>query len=464
MPVRAPEGPAGPPSAADGLAADPLALLEQAAAIVEALQTARPHLWRVGSGDLARSVGILGSLVRAAEAAMTGVTAEALGRGVVNESRCAGTTAWVRQQAGVVDAGRAHAVAQVAEATREPGTGPLADAVWGGGVSVTAAHVMLRESEKVRPLLPGAEREDVLGFYLTHAENLTSMGQSASSRALGQLTREIQARYGQHTLDERDEHAKECSTLTERALPSGLVRFTAELNQPDAARLRAAVDGLAAPRPTQDGDGVAVRDPRTPARRRADALMELITRAQAADRDGTAGGCGLSGATTLIITMDHQTLAAELARRTGGATRSGWGRGLSGPVEDAGPTGFATTVAGEVLTPAQVRQAACDAQIIPQVLGTDSMPLDEGRAERLATGSQRSALARRDGGCTFAGCDRPPGWCHAHHIKHWADGGPTDLDNLALLCQRHHTIVHRDGLTGTRVGERWIWHEDGDPP
>ena len=162
--------------------------------------------------------------------------------------------------------------------------------------------------------------------------------------------------------------------------------------------------------------------------------------------------------------MDHQTLAAELARRTGGATRSGWGRGLSGPVEDAGPAGFATTVAGEVLTPAQVRQAACDAQIIPQVLGTDSMPLDEGRAERLATGSQRSALARRDGGCTFAGCDRPPGWCHAHHIKHWADGGPTDLDNLALLCQRHHTIVHRDGLTGTRVGERWIWHEDGDPP
>ncbi len=441
--------------------ADPF---ERAADLVDDLQAVRPELWRVGSDDLGRVVGVLGDLVRAAEAAMAGVVGEACSRGVVAASTAAGTTSWVREQAGITDSGRAHALARVAEATTELGTEPLAEAIWGGGVSVGAAHVMLREAEKVQPVLPGAERGEVLGHYLAHAENLAAMGHAASDRALRQLTREIIARYGRHTLDEQDDRAKECSVLTERTLPTGLVRFTWELNQPDAARVRAAVDGLAAPRPTEGEAGETVRDARTPARRRADALLELVTRAQAADRDGGGGGRGLSGSTTLLVTLDHAVLTSELARRAREPGRVGWGRGLSEPVEDAGPTGFATTVNGEVLTPAQVRQAACDAQIIPMVLGADSEPLDVGATERLATGHQRAALVRRDGGCTFRGCGRPPGWCHAHHVVHWADGGPTDLQNLALLCSRHHTVVHRDGLTATRRDGRWVWHPPGDPP
>lgn len=451
--------PGGP---AAGRADDAACLFARAEEVIAGLQTVRPELWRVASDDLAPLVGMLSDLVRAAEAAMTGLTAEAYTRGVVDESRAAGTTAWVRQQAGIVDAGRAHAIATVGEATTEPGTGPLADAVWGGGVSVGAAHVMLREAEKVRPVLPGADRAEVLGHYLTHAENLAAMGHTAGDRALRQLSREIIARFGQHALDEQDDHAKECSVLTERTLSTGLVRFTWELNQPDAARVRAAVDGLAAPRPGRDVDGEVVRDPRSPARRRADALLELVERAQAADRDGTAGGCGLSGSTTLVVTLDHQALVSELARRPRGPRGVGWGRGLADTVEDAGPAGFATTVNGEVMTPAQVRQAACDAQVVPVVLGKDSVPLDVGEAERFATGSQRMALARRDGGCSFEGCGRPPGWCHAHHITHWIDGGPTGLDNLVLLCSRHHTVVHRDGLTATRTGNRWVWHPPGE--
>ncbi|MGB3673421.1 MAG: HNH endonuclease signature motif containing protein [Candidatus Nanopelagicales bacterium] len=54
----------------------------------------------------------------------------------------------------------------------------------------------------------------------------------------------------------------------------------------------------------------------------------------------------------------------------------------------------------------------------------------------------RKALEVRDGGCVFPFCDRPPSWSHAHHIKHWADGGTTSLDNAALLCSRHHHVVH----------------------
>ena len=81
------------------------------------------------------------------------------------------------------------------------------------------------------------------------------------------------------------------------------------------------------------------------------------------------------------------------------------------------------------------------------MLGPDSEVLDVGRASRVATGAQRRALFIRDGGCAFPGCDRPPGWCEAHHVVHWIDGGATDLDNLLLLCSHHHHLCHEGGWT-----------------
>ncbi len=63
-----------------------------------------------------------------------------------------------------------------------------------------------------------------------------------------------------------------------------------------------------------------------------------------------------------------------------------------------------------------------------------------------ALGSEtRDALAHRDGGCAFPACQRPPRYCHAHHLVSWLDGGETTLHNMYLLCQYHHTIVHRQG-------------------
>jgi Domain of unknown function (DUF222) len=70
--------------------------------------------------------------------------------------------------------------------------------------------------------------------------------------------------------------------------------------------------------------------------------------------------------------------------------------------------------------------------LLPPVLGgAPSQPLDVGRASRVITPAQRSALAVRDRGCVFPDCDRPLAWCEGHHLVHWADGGPTDLANLA---------------------------------
>lgn len=102
---------------------------------------------------------------------------------------------------------------------------------------------------------------------------------------------------------------------------------------------------------------------------------------------------------------------------------------------------------GERLSATAVRRLACDAEIIPAVLATDGQILDLGRAARLVNAGLWLALVLRDQHCAFPGCDRLPIACDAHHVHHWADGGTTSLDNLVLLCRKHHTTVHRTPWT-----------------
>jgi hypothetical protein len=78
-------------------------------------------------------------------------------------------------------------------------------------------------------------------------------------------------------------------------------------------------------------------------------------------------------------------------------------------------------------------------------LGAPAELLELGRATRTIPPALRRALAARDGGCVAAGCDRPPAWCDAHHLVHWADGGATDLGNVALVCRTHHVAAHEGG-------------------
>jgi len=84
----------------------------------------------------------------------------------------------------------------------------------------------------------------------------------------------------------------------------------------------------------------------------------------------------------------------------------------------------------------------CDAGILPIVMKCPSIPLDVGRRRRLVTPEQRRTLHARDKGCAYPGCHNPARWTDAHHIRHWADGGLTNLDNMVLLCRRHHRTIH----------------------
>jgi hypothetical protein len=103
----------------------------------------------------------------------------------------------------------------------------------------------------------------------------------------------------------------------------------------------------------------------------------------------------------------------------------------------------ATLDTGGEISASLARKLACEAGIIPVVLGRDSVPLDVGRMSRLFTPAQRVALGVRDKGCTAEGCDWPPGMCQAHHDPvPWSRTGPTDLANGRLLCPFHHARAH----------------------
>ena len=104
--------------------------------------------------------------------------------------------------------------------------------------------------------------------------------------------------------------------------------------------------------------------------------------------------------------------------------------------------GAATLDTGGRISAGEYRRLACNATIIPAVLGTRSVPLDLGDKARLFSELQRTAMAVRDKGCTADGCDRPPAWCEAHHDEAWADGGKTDIKKGRLLCPFHHHRAH----------------------
>jgi hypothetical protein len=115
---------------------------------------------------------------------------------------------------------------------------------------------------------------------------------------------------------------------------------------------------------------------------------------------------------------------------------------------------------GPALSPETARRLGCDASVV-ELHERDGEPLSVGRKTRSIPPALRRALARRDRGCRFPGCEHHR-FVDAHHVRHWAQGGETSLDNLVLLCRRHHRQVHEGGyslerLPGGRLRFRYTW-------
>ena len=112
---------------------------------------------------------------------------------------------------------------------------------------------------------------------------------------------------------------------------------------------------------------------------------------------------------------------------------------------------------GTPLSSLTLQTLACDAEVLPVLIDGVGNPLDVAHAQRLHTPRQRAAVVARDQHCTWPGCQAPPAWCDVHHVIWHSRGGPTTVENGALLCGYHHRHVHRTDQTATLTQGRVVW-------
>jgi Domain of unknown function (DUF222) len=224
---------------------------------------------------------------------------------------------------------------------------------------------------------------------------------------------------GPEPIDDQRQQDRRYLELKQRR--DGMWHLQGRLSPAVGAQLHAVLDPLARLRRSsienQHGTTIQIPDERPSTQRLHDALDEACGRLLKSADQPAVGGIPAA----VILTIPLQDLAAR--------------------------AGLAEASDGTTLNPEQLLRIAGEAEIWPAIIDHHNVPLALGRSQRLASRGQTMALISRDGGCSFPGCSHPPSWCDRHHIRDWIDGGPTDLDNLTLLCRYHHTHFLQKGWT-----------------
>ncbi|SFT70207.1 HNH endonuclease signature motif containing protein [Arthrobacter sp. ov118] len=202
----------------------------------------------------------------------------------------------------------------------------------------------------------------------------------------------------------------------------------------------------------------------------AEARLDRRTRPQKL-LDGLVGGCKAALASghlsaagglrpQIMATINYRDLlegldASEPQTNQTQANQS-WASGASGTAAHSTGGAGSLVFTGPV-TASTVRKIACDADIIPVLLGGEGRVLDIGRASRVFPPHIRKAITARDQGCSFPQCTIPAPWCEAHHVTYWSRGGSTGTDNGTLLCSHHHRLIHKEQWTiQMRSGIPWF--------
>jgi len=399
------------------------------------------NAWSMAGADVEAGLELLVSVEARLAAVKLALVAEADGRRLGRADGAASTAGWLRQRL-LTHPRTAARTVELAGALRGPCTA-TGGALSAGQLSADHAHTIVAAMASLPPVGAGV-RARAEEFLIAQASVLDPVLLARAGRALAQTLQSTP------DADERTRRAEATRTMSRAVAADGMVCWHGWLDPEADAVLCAALDPLAAPHPANDG----TPDPRTPGRRRADALIDLARLALASPAMPDSGGLR----PTLNVTIDWQTLSRQLTGRPAdtrpGAAAGGAGKAAAGGKPDAGGTaGGGRLHTGEPITPEAARRIGCDAKILPVLLGAAGQPLDIGRATRTITATIRAALNVRDNGCAFPGCDALKAWCDGHHITHWAHGGETTLHNLVLLCGNHHKTVHHHGWTVTIEGD-----------
>ncbi len=386
-------------------------------------------VWREGDTGLASVMALVGRLRSVVDRVEVAVAGQVVERGTPG-GRGLGPVDWLVEAAGESaprpDPRHAARVLAVAAACRPcaPGGEVFGAAFRSGAMPLDKAAQVAGFVRQVRGVGDlDAVAADVATLCSAACDDRD--GRGLSSGELGRAIRfAVRLITPARDLEKDEDRLRMARALHKGPGPAGMSAYRLLLDPEGAAVLDAALSALSAPVSGPDGE----RDLRTAATRRADALLEVVRRGVSAP-----GETPKSEKAQVVVTI-------PLAHLLDGCR----GAGL--------------TMSGQLLSPAVVRRMACDARIIPMVLGSQGELLDLGRGQRLFTPAQRRAVWHRDQQCSYPGCTIPAGWCDVHHVRWWSRGGETNLTNGALLCGRHHTLVHHRDLTATVTDTGVTWH------
>ena len=313
-------------------------------------------------------------------------------RGIGSADGSPSTQAWLRRHTGMREGEARSAIeaGRVCELLPKVGTAWREGEITGGAARTIAAARVEGHDLKLRAL------EDTF-LFLARANDLREL-----RRACAHFRNCARA-------DGTEPRAHDGVTISSGY--DGRTLIQADLSSSGAETVVTALHALTDP-PAED-------DSRSPARRRADALVRMAELALA----------NLNGHDGPVLTRPSASVVIDWATLTGET----WG------CIDGQYTG--------TLHPTDVERLLCDCSVSRVVTGPDGLPLDVGRSRRTVPPQLRRALEVRDGGCRYPGCTRPHAWTQAHHVIFWRHGGPTTLINLISLCDHHHHVVHLPGWT-----------------
>ncbi len=379
----------------------------------DAAKAAAGPVWSLSDTELIDSVQLVHQWSQHVAALQLRLVQQVVDRGLPGAEGFRSAAGWLRSRL-LIDPRPARKLVEQAEILRRRPV--VAQALLDGVVDVEQATVIAAAVHPIPTEIGGtegvriaAEAEKALLDMAPEfpAYQLRRLGE----RILANVAPEVAERVDEERLRSQDKRAQAKRFVTLSRPVDGMVRLSGSLTVEDAAVINAALEPLCTP----------IRgDDRTPGQRRADALTDICRLALRTTELPAHGG----EPPQLTLTVPFDPLA--------------------------GTVGAATLDNGARLSAEAARRLACDARILPLVMGGASQVLDAGRSRRLATGPLRRALVARDRGCAFPTCDRPPRWCDGHHLTPWSANGRTCLTNLVLLCPHHHRVIH-DPDTGWRV-------------
>ncbi|MET8094778.1 DUF222 domain-containing protein [Micromonospora sp. NPDC005220] len=359
--------------------------------------------WALAEHDLVAALDAAHRLEQRLAAVKLALVRELDGRGTATAQGASSTAVWLRGRLRL-GIGAARRLIELA-AMLDAAPAAARDALATGTVDVEQVRVIAATVQTVHTAAGTEVADKAVGVLVDWAAQFdAAQMRKLGTRILDHVAPEVADAAAEAAMKAEESRAARDRHLTMSEQTDGRLRLTGILDSEAAAALRAAIDPLSAPGGPDDT--------RTAGQRRHDALADVCRLALRSGELPENGG----DLAQVVVTTAYDGLTRQL--------------------------GAGALDTGLQLTPEAVRRLACDAAILPAVLSGAGQPLDLGRQRRLVTGPLRRALVLRDRGCAFPGCDRPPRWCDAHHIRHWADGGPTSLDNAVLLCGHHHRHLH----------------------